>query len=206
MALFKADTLRKVNSTKEKFNKKKAELQEKRTKLVEEKDMLRSALENDLQRQIMEETSPDKKLQNEFEKVNADLECVNLQLASIDGILSKELQKHKDDVKKESDRVVSTYSEQESKLEEDLKQIKLQYFEKLVEYHEVYLNASRKYSEFHNIMDTLEIPKRPINKNIAFNMVQDFNNQYQGMFSTAELRDAYYGKVPYSAKQYKNSK
>lgn len=206
MALFKADTLKKVNSTKEKFNKKKTELQEKRTKLVEEKDMLRSALENDLQRQIMEGISPDKKLQNEFDKVNADIERVNVQLESLEGILSKELQKHKDDIKKESDKVASTYSEQESKLEEDLKQIKLQYFEKLVEYHEVYLNASRKYSEFQNIMDTLEIPKRPINKNIAFNMVQDFNNQYQGMFSTAELRDAYYGKVPYSAKQYKNSK
>jgi len=206
MALFKADTLKKVNSTKEKFNKKKTELQEKCTKLVEEKDMLRSALENDLQRQIMEGTSPDKKLQNEFDKVNADIERVNVQLESLEGILSKELQKHKGDIKKESDKVASTYSEQESKLEEDLKQIKLQYFEKLVEYHEVYLNASRKYSEFHNIMDTLEIPKRPINKNIAFNMVQDFNNQYQGMFSTAELRDAYYGKVPYSAKQYKNSK
>lgn len=206
MALFKADTLKKVNSTKEKFNKKKTELLEKRTKLVEERDMLRSALENDLQRQIMEGTIPDKKLQNEFDKVNTELERINVQLASLEGILSKELQKHKDDVKKESDKVVSTYSEQESKLEEDLKQIKLQYFEKLVEYHEVYLNASRKYSEFHNIMDTLEIPKRPINKNIAFNMVQDFNNQYQGMFSTAELRDAYYGKVPYSAKQYKNSK
>ncbi|MGX1373857.1 light-regulated signal transduction histidine kinase (bacteriophytochrome) [Priestia megaterium] len=206
MALFKADTLKKVNSTKEKFNKKKTELQEKCTKLVEEKDMLRSALENDLQRQIMEGTSPDKKLQNEFDKVNADIERVNVQLESLEGILSKELQKHKGDIKKESDKVASTYSEQESKLEEDLKQIKLQYFEKLVEYHEVYLNASRKYSEFHNIMDTLEIPKRPINKNIAFNMVQDLNNQYQGMFSTAELRDAYYGKVPYSAKQYKNSK
>ncbi|MFD0085089.1 hypothetical protein [Priestia megaterium] len=206
MALFKADTLKKVNSTKEKFNKKKAELQEKRTKLVEERDMLRSALENDLQRQIMEGTSPDKKLQNEFDKVNADLERVTLQLGSLDGILSKELQKHKDDVKKESDKVVSTYREQELKLEDDLKQIKLQYFEKLAEYHEAYLTASRKYSEFRDIMDTLEIPKRPINKNIAFNMVQDFNNQYQGMFSTAELRDAYYGKVPYSARMYKEGK
>ncbi|MBT2257064.1 hypothetical protein [Priestia megaterium] len=206
MALFKADTLKKVNSTKEKFNTKKAELQEKRIKIVQERDMLRSALENDLQRQIMEGTSPDRKLQSGFDKVNADLERINHQLASIDGILSKELQKHKDDIKKESDKVVSTYREQESKIDEDLKQIKLQYFEKLAEYHEVYLTASRKYSEFGNIMETLEIPKRPVDKHISFNMEQKWNNDYQAMFSTTELRQAYDGKVPYSAKHYKNGK
>lgn len=204
MGLLKGDVIKKINGVKAKIQKKKDELIEKRTLLLREQDMLRSAIEDDFQRQIMEEVPPDKKLKSDYDKVTSELGHLELQLDSLDGILSKELEKYKGDVVKESDKVVSDYGQLEKKMHDDLKRIKLQYFEKLIEYNQANLKARQQYGVHGEVLDSLGLKRRDaLEKGIPFNTTQLWNADYQGMFTMEELREAYHGKMPYRAIQFK---
>ncbi|WP_338779543.1 hypothetical protein [Metabacillus sp. FJAT-52054] len=203
MGLFNANTLKKVKATAEKFEAKKAELEEKRTALIEEKHVLRSELENDFQRQIMEGTNPDKKLQTDYDKTVAELERVTLQLSSIDGIKAKELAKFTEEVQKERKAFIEDADKKLNEVRGELFTLKAKYLQALVKHQETRTELSREFIiKFRDVEEVMEIERvdfryRSVLQD-SFNVdPRDFNP----MINNFELREGLQGKLTANTKK-----
>lgn len=205
MGLLKVDIIKKVNGIKAKFEKKEDELIAKRKRLLQEQDMLRSAIEDDFQRQIMEESTPDKKLKNDYDKVNSELGHVKIQLESLNGLLSKELAKYKEEVSTQAIKFKDNYREEEQQLLFELKKAKLAYIEKLIEYDMANRQANQGYVPYRELMNSLGVKGTAFfSKNLTFDFYQTFHTpEFHGIISNEEQREAYEGKMPSLAKRFK---
>lgn len=205
MGLLKVDVIKKVSSIKAKFEKKEEELLAKRKRLLQEQDMLRSAIEDDFQRQIMEESTPDKKLKNDYDKVTSELGHLKIQLESLSGLLSKELAKYEGDVLAEATKLEDKYRQEDKQLMFELKKAKLAYLEKMIECEKANRKANQGYAQYRELMNSLGMKgKSGFSKQLTFDIHQTYYTpEFHGVISNEERREAYHGKLPSLANRFK---
>ncbi|MYL44397.1 hypothetical protein GLV94_01950 [Virgibacillus halodenitrificans] len=198
MALFKGDTIKKVNKLLDNAEKRKTKLQDKITRLQEEKKAMQEAIQDDFNRAILEDLEPDKGLEKGLTDIVADLEKATFQLSQVDNVVANELAKAKQDVDKERKQFVSDKGEGFLDLYNKMNQAKLNYLNAVIEYStkkQVYV--SEYWKTFRDIEDRTGLRRHDPRDdfNLGLNRRYQSKEQYDPIIRPDEHRDALEGKL-----------
>jgi chromosome segregation ATPase len=199
---FKSDIVEKVTAVNEKYDKKKAELQQKRSDLTADVDHLRSELENDLQRQIMEEATADKRLQKDYDATAAELNRINSLLSDFENLRQKALQKHVDTVEKARQKVADTITAENDQYIKELAALKYQYLDKLCDHVELRRKFSGELNAFREVAELLGL--KDVRASVGFEVIPDFqpHYKYSPVPNVEEIKNAYSnGQISYTSNQ-----
>ncbi|MCY7861593.1 hypothetical protein [Bacillus haynesii] len=197
MGLFKGQTIKKAVATAEKFENKRKELQEKRRELLHERDHLRSELENDFQRQIMEDANPDKRLQNDYDMTVAELERVSFQLNNIDDVKAKELSKLTAEVEKDRQDFIKDADGELQRIKDELLKLKIKYLQTLANHQnrkqELNMDYRKKFGKVEKIVDLKEVDFR--SRSILPNNLQHDPHELNPIINNKDLIRGFSGEL-----------
>ncbi|PEK60773.1 hypothetical protein [Bacillus pseudomycoides] len=208
MGLIFKNAVEKADNIIEKYEGKRKELQDKLVKLNDDSRFLQSELENDFQRAIMEDGTPNEKLKTDLNKVHAEREQVQKMLGNMDNLLQNTLEGIREEVEADRDKVFAGIRKQEEAMEKEIKDAKLQYLQLLVKQNELIMQGSRELGGFHDIesrlgMKPIDIRSRRL---VGFDMAQTFYRGFHPIVTVEDVRKAYFGELEYHAKQYAEQK
>ncbi|WP_144561530.1 hypothetical protein [Bacillus mycoides] len=208
MGLIFKNAVEKADNIIEKYEGKRKELQDKLVKLNDDSRFLQSEIENDFQRAIMEEGTPNEKLKTDLNKVHAEREQVQKMLGNMDNLLQKALEGIRGEVEADRDKVFAGIRKQEEVMAKEIRDAKLQYLQLLVKQNELIVQGSRELGGFHGIESRLGM--RPIDirsrRLVGFDMAQTYYRGFHPIVTVEDVRKAYFGELEYHAEQYAKQK
>lgn len=204
MGLFNADTNKKVTELSEKYEAKKVELQEKRKKLLEDKDALRSAIEDDFQRQIEEGTKADKKLHSDAERVEEELKDVTNLLENIDVVKAKKLSKYVEEIEKERQKALVEANKMMFEFEKEIATLRYAFLDKLAESRKKQGEAEAMLGNFREAERLLNL--KPLHFDPSITIITDFrpSHKISPVPNKTEINEAYRNGSYYSARERKH--
>lgn len=190
-------SVERIQQIVEKSEARKQKLVAKIEGLREEAKHLQSEKENALQEAIINDTSVDKKLEKDLNKVMDEIADKQKELQQIDGAVVSQIQKAKDDVDRERNEYVKSHSEEFRKLFDTINEAKLSYLEAVIEYKTKKDNFDRNYRlQFRETEERVGL--RPKDTHYTYGLSITQRSQIKGNYSPLlfndEIREAFVNK------------
>lgn len=204
MGLLFKNSVEKADKIIAKYEAKRTELQEKIVQLNDDARFLQSAVEDDFQRAIMEDGTPNEKLKTDLNKVHAEREQVQKMLGNMDNLLRKALEGIRSEVEADREKIFKKTMQEQEVMTTRLKDAKLAYLKLLVEYSDVAGNVDRELAKFGQIEQRLGLEPIPHYKRRAFefNVNRNYDNTFHPIIITEDSKGAFGGLLGYYAIQY----
>ncbi|EJQ98543.1 hypothetical protein [Bacillus cereus] len=204
MGLIFKNAVEKADNIIAKYEGKRTELQGKIFQLNDDTRFLQSAVEDDFQRAIMEDGTPNEKLKMDLNKVHAEREQVQKMLGNMDNLLGKALEGIRGEVEADREKVFKKAMQEQEDMTTKLKNAKLVYLKLLVEYSDAAGNVDRELAKFGQIEQRLKLEPIPHYNRRAFefNVNRNYDNTFHPIITTEDSKGAFSGRLGYYATQY----
>ncbi|KXY13847.1 coiled-coil domain-containing protein [Bacillus paranthracis] len=156
-------TLEQANEIIEKYEGKRLELQNQLVKLDEDIRYMQGEVEVDFQNAVMNGGSVNTRLKNDLDALLVTRSQVVTMLRDFDGLLQNALTGLREEVQKETQSIVDGIRNREAELEKELKDIKLTYLQKVVQYHDEFSEGASillKYRQLNERLGLREVDIR----------------------------------------------
>lgn len=204
-------TLDQANEIIEKYESKRLELQNQLVKLDEDVRYMQGEVESDFQKAVMNDGSINARLKNDLDALLVTRDQVVKMLRGFDGLLQNALTGLREEVQKETQSIVDGIRAREVELEKELKDAKLAYLQKLVQYHDEFNEGASTLLNYRQINERLGLREVDIrgNRIIDLDSSSQRGNHFKALFEPTvnEVGDALNtGKLSYPAQQYVEQK
>ncbi|WP_439874950.1 hypothetical protein ACSLGG_02940 [Bacillus mycoides] len=199
--------LEQANEIIEKYEGKRLELQNQLVKLNEDIRYMQGEVEADFQNAVMNDGSINTRLKNDLDALIVTREQVVKMLHGFDGLLQNALTGLREEVQKETQSIVDGIRNREAELEKELKDAKLAYLQKLVQYHDEFGKGAVELLKYRQLNERLGLREVDIRGNhiIDLGSSSQRGNHFKALFDPTvnEVGDALYtGTLSYPAQQY----
>lgn len=200
-------TLQQANEIIEKYEGKRLDLQNQLVKLDEDVRYMQGEVEADFQQAVMNDSKVNTRLKNDLDALLVTRDQVVKMLRGFDGLLQNALSGLRDDVQKETQSIVDATRNREAELEKELKDIRLAYLQKMVQYHDEFGKGASELLNYRQLNERLGLREVDIRGNHIIDLSSSVQrgNHFKALFDPTvdEVRDALYtGKLSHSAQQY----
>ncbi|MFB5576640.1 hypothetical protein [Bacillus cereus] len=200
-------TLQQANEIIEKYEGKRLDLQNQLVKLDEDVQYMQGEVEADFQNAVMNDGKINARLKNDLDALLVTRDQVVKMLSGFDELLQNALTGLRDDVQKETQSIVDGTRKREAELEKELKDIRLAYLRKIVQYHDEFGKASSELLSYRQLNERLGLRMVDIRGNHIIDLDSSVQrgNHFKALFDPTvdEVRDALYtGTLSHAAQQY----
>ncbi|HFK1771014.1 TPA: hypothetical protein ACGXGV_003406 [Bacillus paranthracis] len=204
-------TLEQANEIIEKYEGKRLELQNQLVKLDEDIRYMQGEVEVDFQNAVMNGGSVNTRLKNDLDALLVTRSQVVTMLRDFDGLLQNALTGLREEVQKETQSIVDGIRNREAELEKELKDIKLTYLQKVVQYHDEFSEGASILLKYRQLNERLGLREVDIRGNHIIDLDSSVQrgNHFKALFDPTvnEVGDALYmGKLSHAAQQYAEQK
>ncbi|NUJ05037.1 hypothetical protein [Bacillus paranthracis] len=204
-------TLEQANEIIEKYEGKRLELQNQLVKLDEDIRYMQGEVEADFQNAVMNGGSVNTRLKNDLDALLVTRSQVVTMLRDFDGLLQNALTGLREEVQKETQSIVDGIRNREAELEKELKDIKLTYLQKVVQYHDEFSEGASILLKYRQLNERLGLREVDIRGNHIIDLDSSVQrgNHFKALFDPTvnEVGDALYmGKLSHAAQQYAEQK
>ncbi|MGQ7772729.1 hypothetical protein [Bacillus sp. WC2507] len=204
-------TLEQANEIIEKYEGKRLELQNQLVKLDEDIRYMQGEVEADFQNAVMNGGSVNTRLKNDLDALLVTRSQVVTMLRDFDGLLQNALTGLREEVQKETQSIVDGIRNREAELEKELKDIKLTYLQKVVQYHDEFGEGASILLKYRQLNERLGLREVDIRGNHIIDLDSSVQrgNHFKALFDPTvnEVGDALYmGTLSHAAQQYAKQK
>lgn len=200
-------TLQQANEIIEKYEGKRLELQNQLVKLDEDIQYMQGEVEADFQQAVMNDSKVNTRLKNDLDALLVTRDQVMKMLHGFDGLLQNALTGLREEVRKETQSIVDGIRNREAELEKELKDIKLAYLQKVVQYHDEFGKGASELLNYRHLNERLGLREVDIRGNHIIDLDSSVQrgNHFKALFEPTvdEVRDALFvGTLSHAAQQY----